>query len=111
MAFVTADDHIWVELTYTGGDMYGSHCKQEARKARLVFLCDTNVPGLVSYLLPFILLVLNVERDTRRCEAHKKRVFFFVIQRKIVLHIHELGEDMECINHKECIVYYCVSSE
>ena len=57
MSLIIADDHIWLELTYTGGDKYGSHCDKEERKARLVFLCDTNVPGLVRQS------TLDVERE------------------------------------------------
>ena len=41
-------DGAWIELTYPGGDNYGSHCQKTSRTARIVFLCDPNIPGMVS---------------------------------------------------------------
>jgi len=38
---------VWIELTYPSGDRYGSHCSGAARTARIVFLCDPNVAGMV----------------------------------------------------------------
>ncbi|XP_011409630.1 PREDICTED: cation-dependent mannose-6-phosphate receptor-like [Amphimedon queenslandica] len=40
------NDHVWVELTYSGGDRYGSHCNGENRKGRLVFICDPLITGM-----------------------------------------------------------------
>ena len=42
-----ADDKVWVELTYTNGDSYTSHCGKESRRGRLAFLCDSLISGLV----------------------------------------------------------------
>lgn len=39
------DDGAWIELTYTDGDNYTSHCNNEDRKSRVVFLCDPFVSG------------------------------------------------------------------
>ena len=41
-------DGVWIELTYPGGDNYGSHCQKMPRTARIVFLCDPNIAGMVS---------------------------------------------------------------
>lgn len=38
-------DGAWIELTYTGGDEYGSHCGKTPRTARLAFLCDPFIKG------------------------------------------------------------------
>lgn len=38
-------DGVWIELTYTGGDNYTSHCDKRARMTRLAFLCDPNING------------------------------------------------------------------
>jgi cation-dependent mannose-6-phosphate receptor len=38
-------DGTWIELTYSGGDVYHSHCDSGSRTARIVFLCDPNVKG------------------------------------------------------------------
>ena len=43
----SANDHVWVELTYGGGDRYGSHCNNENRKGRIVFICDPLIAGKV----------------------------------------------------------------
>lgn len=43
-------DGEWIELTYTHGENYGHHCQQGSRTARIVFLCDTDIPGTVSVL-------------------------------------------------------------
>ncbi len=40
-------DGMWIELVYTGGLSYGSHCKQQSRTARIVFLCDPDIGGMV----------------------------------------------------------------
>ena len=40
-------DGVWIELTYTGGDNYTSHCDKRARMTRLAFLCDPNINGKV----------------------------------------------------------------
>ena len=42
-------DGTWIELTYSGGDVYHSHCDAGSRTARIVFLCDPNVKGQVLY--------------------------------------------------------------
>lgn len=42
-------DGTWIELTYSGGDVYHSHCDAGSRTARIVFLCDPNVKGQVHY--------------------------------------------------------------
>ena len=46
-------DGIWIELTYSGGSKYHSHCGNLARIARIVFLCDPNVGGTV-WNLPYV---------------------------------------------------------
>ena len=43
----TGSDGVWIELTYSGGSKYHSHCGSVARTARIVFLCDPNVGGMV----------------------------------------------------------------
>lgn len=40
---------MWIELTYTGGDNYTSHCDKRARMTRLAFLCDPNINGKVCH--------------------------------------------------------------
>ena len=42
-------DGVWIELTYTGGDNYTSHCDKRARMTRLAFLCDPNINGKVCF--------------------------------------------------------------
>ena len=43
-----AKDGVWIELTYSGGTNYTSHCGSRPRTARLIFLCDPLIQGLVS---------------------------------------------------------------
>lgn len=38
-------DGTWIELTYSEGDNYHSHCGLGSRTARIVFLCDPRVKG------------------------------------------------------------------
>ena len=52
-------DGAWIELTYPGGDKYGSHCQKTSRTARIVFLCDPNIPGMVSENLHTLRSTLN----------------------------------------------------
>ena len=53
--FLTASDGVWIELTYSKGDSYHSHCNKAPRSARLIFLCDPLVNGLVcEHVTPLI---------------------------------------------------------
>ena len=47
----------WVELTYSGGDKYTSHCGSEGRVSRIFFFCDSSA-GEVSGLSdsPYVLV-------------------------------------------------------
>ena len=47
----SGSDGVWIELTYSGGSKYNSHCGKMARTARIVFLCDPNIAGMVWKLL------------------------------------------------------------
>lgn len=38
---------MWIELTYSQGDKYHSHCDKVARTSRIAFLCDPNIGGKV----------------------------------------------------------------
>ena len=40
---------VWIELTYTNGDVYNNHCKKSQRMARIMFLCDPAINGNVSF--------------------------------------------------------------
>ena len=47
---ITASDGVWIELTYTNGDHYHTHCDKIGRMVRIAFLCDPLVHGMVSFL-------------------------------------------------------------
>ncbi|XP_060571943.1 cation-dependent mannose-6-phosphate receptor-like [Ruditapes philippinarum] len=41
----------WVLLEYNNGDPYGSHCKGENRRARIMFICDQSAPDEIARVL------------------------------------------------------------
>ena len=51
-------DGVWIELTYTGGDNYTSHCDKRSRMTRLAFLCDPNINGKVRCSILTALLIM-----------------------------------------------------
>lgn len=40
-------DGMWIELIYTGGHSYTSHCNKQPRTTRIVFLCDSSIEEMV----------------------------------------------------------------
>ena len=44
---LVAADGVWIELTYSDGIAYKHHCNGAARSARLIFLCDPLIRGMV----------------------------------------------------------------
>ena len=56
---------MWIELTYTNGDHYHTHCNKNQRIARIAFLCDPLVHGKVRascfILVPTLILYLFLQ--------------------------------------------------
>ncbi len=60
---LSAADGVWIELTYSDGAPYGHHCNGAKRSARLIFLCDPLINGLVGEPI----VTLSVCGDNQYC--------------------------------------------
>ena len=56
----------WIELTYSGGDPYGSHCGKAGRVSRIFFFCDSAAGDVSGCCMWDIWLVCSLSNSVIR---------------------------------------------